>query len=82
METENLYAQIEARHGEGKVRIVNDERLKCELKRAGLIENRDFNRVSLTYEQYDNIKSFISNEETKVRKSDKGITWLNLKLSS
>ena len=76
VELEKLYTQIETEKKKGTITIENEEGLKCELKRFGLRNIRDYGRDVLTKEQHSLIKEFNNNENIIVRKADKSNTFV------
>ena len=76
IEIEKLYSQVDELRDKNKISIVDEDRLKCNLKREGFIDQHDFNKDLLTKEQYSKIKSFTNNDSITIRKADKGNTFV------
>ena len=76
VELEKFYTQIETEKKKGTITIEDEEGLKCELKRFGLRNIRDYGRDVLTKEQHLLIKEFNNNENIIVRKADKSNTFV------
>ena len=56
--------------------MINEELLKCELKRFGLKKINNFRKDILTNEQYAKIAEFLKNKDIIVRKADKSNTFV------
>jgi len=74
IEIEKLYETIKRKSDDKKLKIVNDEMLRCELKRFGLRPSVDFNRDLLSKKQYGVLKEFCSRDDIIIRKADKTST--------
>ena len=82
IEIEKLFRQIEREKSSGNVEISDQEKLKCELKRFGLREIRDFDKDLLTREEHKIVREFVENEDIIVRKADKNNTFVVMTKSS
>lgn len=71
IEVEKLYRNICDEKRKNNLNITDEERLKCELKRFGLQNNRDYNKNNISKEQLKLIKEFNADEDIITRKADK-----------
>ena len=58
-------------HDKEELKIESEERLKCELKRYGLNETKDFNRCLLSKEDRKVINDLKKDDSVSIRKADK-----------
>ena len=70
-EIEKLFFTIKKFESEKKVIITDEDRLKCELKRFGLKDRRNFDKDLMTKEQYAKFKELMENDTITKRKADK-----------
>ena len=79
VEIEKLYQSIQKKEKEQEITVNNHEQLRCELKRFGLQQTRDYNSDLLTRSQYKALKEFRENNDIVIRKADKtnGVVVLN-----
>ena len=76
IELEKLYEDITRKEAEGEVIVVNEEELKCNMKRLGLKGIVDHNKDLITKAQNRKIKEFRSNDNIIIRKADKSSTFV------
>jgi hypothetical protein len=71
LEVEKFYQTIVQLEGSNEVTVENFEKLKCELKRYGLNDVKDYNHDILTKKDFELIKEFKQNNNIVIRKADK-----------
>jgi hypothetical protein len=71
VEIEKLYDDIRDKQRSNTLTIENDDIIKCELERFGMMKPSNFQRDVLSKEQYQKIRDFNSNTSITVRKADK-----------
>jgi hypothetical protein len=71
LEVEKFYQNIVQLSDKEEITVENFESLKCELKRYGLNDIKDFNRDILSKTDYEKIKQFKGNNNIVIRKADK-----------
>jgi len=59
-----------------RLKFVDEDRFKTELKRYGLRDHKDFTKDLITKQQYEKIKHFNKNSEIITRKADKSNTFV------
>ena len=76
IEIEKLFRQITTEQARKNLIVQDEERLKCELKRFGLRDDKDFQSDLITREEYKMVGEFLENDEIVVRKADKNNTFV------
>ena len=71
LEIEKLYSTIKNLHDKEEIEIESVERLKCELKRYGINEAKDFNKCLLSKEDRNVINELRNDDSISIRKADK-----------
>ena len=79
IEIEKLYDSITNKADNKYLEIINDDKLKCDLKRYGLRDMRAHEiKDILTKDQREEVQRFSNSEDIIVRKADKGNTFVIL----